>query len=386
MNPSKAGPNEAAPSRPKRFGQARRIVVKIGSAVLREGANFDRVTFAHLVRDIAEIVRDGIEVVVVSSGAVALGLARLGETQRPTELDRLRATAAIGQGELIRMWTDEFAHYGLRTGLLLLTHEDLHHRRRFLSSRQTVRALLEMGAIPVINENDTVVVQEIRMGDNDLLSSVVVGLVEADALVILSDVEGLYDRDPAEPGAQRLSEVPRIDPSLLALAGGSRSGLGSGGMHTKVQAIAQINRLGVPGVIARGKTPQVLRRLWAGEALGTWFMAEAESIGARKHWIGYATKVEGCVHVDQGAVAALERGGASLLPVGVLRVEGDFSEGALIEVIAPDGRRIAKGLAGYNASTLAGAVGQHTAKASGLTSNRSVVIHRDDLVLLPLSS
>lgn len=373
-----------SPVRPPRFGQARRMVVKIGSAVLRDGLDFDRVTFAALVRDIVGLHREGIEVVVVCSGAVALGLARLGERSRPQELAKLQATAAIGQGALMRLWNDELGHYGLLAGQVLLTHEDLHHRSRFLAARYTLRALLELGAVPVINENDTVATQEIKLGDNDLLSSVVVGLVEADMLVILSDVDGLYDRDPSEPGAARLTEVPRIDPALLSLAGGSRSGLGSGGMQTKIQAIAQVNRLGVPGVIARGKTPGVLRRLAEAEQLGTWFEAESASIGSRKHWIAYATMVEGSVHVDAGAVRALETGGASLLPIGVLRVEGAFGEGALVEVVAPDGRIVARGLSSYDAETILAAQGVRTDERGGLEPNRPVVIHRDDLVLLPL--
>ena len=377
--------DEMPGERPLRFGQARRMVIKIGSAVLRDGPDFDRVTFAALVRDIVGLRRGGVEVVVVCSGAVALGLARLGERNRPQDLARLQATAAIGQGALIRLWNDELGHYGLMAGQVLLTHEDLQGRHRFLNARHTLRALLELGAVPVINENDTIATEEIKLGDNDLLSSVVVGLTEADLLVILSDVDGLYDRDPSEPGARRVTWVPRIDARLLALAGGSRSGLGSGGMQTKIQSIAQINRLGVAGIIARGKTPAVLQRLAAGERLGTWFAAEDTSIGSRKHWIAYAHKSEGRVYVDAGAVRALEQRGGSLLPIGVVRVEGEFGEGALVEVVAPEGRVFARGLVSYDAETIAGALGVRSADAGGLDPSRPVVIHRDDLVLLPLA-
>ena len=223
--------------RPPAFGGARRVVVKIGSAVLSDGGAFDRVTFVSLVRDLVRLRQQGVELVVVSSGAVALGMERMGLTSRPKELPALQATAAIGQGRLMRLWEDELGHYGLRAAQVLLTHDDLRSRSRFLAARQTLRTVLELGAVPVVNENDTVAVEEIKMGDNDLLSGQMVSLVGAECLVIVSDVEGLYDRNPALPGAQRVERVAQIDAQTEASAGGSGSVVGSGGMRTKLAAV-----------------------------------------------------------------------------------------------------------------------------------------------------
>lgn len=362
--------------RQARFGGARRVVIKIGSAVLRDGADFDRVTFTSLVRGVVALRRADVEVVVVCSGAVALGLARLGGHARPERLAELQATAAIGQGALMRLWNDELAHYGLVAGQVLLTHDDLKDRGRFLSARHTLRALLDLGAVPVINENDTVAVEEIKLGDNDMLSSQIVSLVAGELLVILSDVEGLYDGDPRQPGAQLLSRVSRIDADVRAMAGGSTSGLGSGGMRTKIDAVHQVNRLGVPGVIAPGKAPQVLRRLFAGEAVGTWFEPEPGTMGSRKHWLAYATKPEGRLIVDEGAAQAVVAEGSSLLPVGITAVEGEFSTGAVVELVGPDGL-VGRGLVNHDAGTL------RAAKGDRLPSAAPAAVHRDDLVVLP---
>ncbi len=362
--------------RAARFGGARRVVVKIGSAVLRDGDSFDRVTFTSLVKDLVGLVRDGVEVICVCSGAVALGLAQLGGQPRPEKLSALQAVAAIGQGTLMRLWNGELSHYGMVAGQVLLTHDDLRHRGRFLAARHTLNALLDLGAVPIINENDTVAVEEIKLGDNDMLSSQIVSLVGADLLVILSDVDGLYDRDPRHPDARLHHHVPRIDGLVLGSAGGSQSGLGSGGMQTKVQAVQQVNRLGVPGVIAGGKRPRVLRRLYDGELLGSWFDPEGDSMGSRKHWIAYAPKAQGRLVVDTGAVRAISAAGRSLLPVGLRAVTGDFLVGDVVEIADEQGHVFARGLVSHSAETLRAVAGGH------LGAEQPEAVHRNDLVLL----
>ncbi|MBU0553450.1 glutamate 5-kinase [Myxococcota bacterium] len=365
--------------RPLNFGGARRLVVKIGSAVLRQGADFDRVTFSSLVRDVVTLRRAGLEVVVVCSGAVALGLARLGRPTRPRLRAALQATASIGQGRLIRMWSDELDAYGQVAAQVLLTHEDLKDRKRFLSARQTLRALLEMDAVPIINENDAVAFEEIKLGDNDLLSSQVVSLVGAEALVILSDVEGLFDRPPQVEGARRLAWVARIDEALLASAGASTSGLGSGGMRTKVEAVAQVNDLGVAAIIAPGKHPGVLQALAAGAPLGTWFDAKASEMGSRKHWIAYAQPPRGRLHIDAGARQAVLTSGRSLLAVGVTRVEGAFELGDPVAIVDPEGVEVARGLVSEGAEE----VRAWLARRATEPPKALVLVHRDDMALLP---
>jgi glutamate 5-kinase len=368
---------------PGTLAEARRVVVKIGSGVLREGRRFDRVTFASLVRDLVALREANVEVVVVSSGAVALGMERLGVAERPVEMARLQATAAIGQGRLMRLWEDELGGYGILAAQVLLTHDDLRTRNRYLAARHTLRAALELGAVPVINENDTVAIEEIKMGDNDMLSAQVVNLVEAELLIILSDVDGLYDRPPKEPGAVRLERVARIDAELARMAGGSGSVFGSGGMRTKVEAVRQINHRGLPAVIAGGKTPRVLRRLLAGEALGTWFEPEPNPMPSRKQWIAYALRPVGTLHIDAGAVRALREKGSSLLPVGVVSVDGDFGVGDPVRVVGPDGAEVARGLVAHDAGAIRGAMGR---SKQALDASAPEVIHRDDLVTLPAAS
>lgn len=370
-------------NRPQHFDGARRIVIKIGSAVLRDGPDFDRVTFVSLVRDIVALRDAGIQVIVVCSGAVALGMARLALKERPTTITELQAMASVGQSRLMRAWNDELEHYGHVAAQILLTRDDVDQRLRMLAARRTMKALLRMGAVPVINENDTIAADEIKLGDNDLLSSQVTSLTEAGMLVILSDVDGLYDRSPNEPGALRIRHVTRIDDEVLAVAGGSTSGLGSGGMRTKIGAVQQVNRLGVPGIIAAGKNPGVLRRLYEGEALGTWFAGDPGHMGHRKHWIAYGPLAVGGIYVDAGASAALIREGCSLLPIGVVRVDGDFGEGDPVSIFDPNGVEIARGLVSHSAQALQAAIGRRSNEIGGAFADVAEVIHRDDLVLMP---
>ncbi len=370
-------------TRPHSFGGARRMVVKIGSAVLSDGGTFDRVTFVSLVRDLVRLREQGIELVVVSSGAVALGMERMGRTERPTEMAALQATAAIGQGRLMRLWEDELGVYGVRAAQVLLTHDDLRSRKRFLAARHTLRAVIEMGAVPIVNENDTVAVEEIKMGDNDMLSAQIVSLVGADFLCIVSDVEGLFDRNPKEPGAVRLETVEHIDASVEARAGGSGSRVGSGGMRTKLGAVRQVTEMGVSAIIVGGRTPRVLSRLAAGETLGTWFLAQPTRLSSRKHWIAYALRPAGTLHVDAGAGRALVEKGSSLLPIGLTRVDGDFEPGTCVRIVDPAGVEIARGLVGHDAEDVRRVVGLRSERAAEILAGAAAeIVHRDDLVVL----
>ncbi|MGC6416156.1 MAG: glutamate 5-kinase [Bradymonadia bacterium] len=362
------------------LGGSKRVVIKIGSSVLRDGSDFDRVTFASIVRGIAYLRAQGVECIVVCSGAVALGFPELGLLDRPRRIERLQASAAVGQGRLIRFWTDELSHYELTAAQILLTHDDLKNRQRFLAARHTLRALLELGAVPIINENDTVAIEEIKMGDNDLLSSQIVSLTGATALVILSDVDGFYIEAKDRNGIRVADYISEITEELVAKAGDSSTGLGSGGMRTKLEAVRQVNELGIVAIIARGKVPTVLERIYAGDNIGTWFDSNAARISRRKHWIAYAHKVGGQVFVDDGARSALIDKGRSLLPIGVTEVIGDFGIGEAVDICDSDGQPFARGLVGYDADTLRKVMGERSDEHDWLST--AEVIHRDDLVLL----
>ena len=368
----------------QRFGGARRIVVKIGSAVLDENGTFDRVTFASLVRDLVELKSVGLEIIVVSSGAVALGMQCMGRTRRSDNLAELQALAAVGQGRLMRMWDDELGAYGVRCAQILLTHSVLDIRKRYLTARNAMRVVLAMGAVPIVNENDTVAIDEIKLGDNDLLSALTVNLVGAEFLTILTDIDGLYDGDPKGYDARRYDFVGHVDDRLEALAAGTRSTVGTGGMRTKLQAVRQVNHFGVPAVIAGGKTPRILRRLYAGEWVGTWFASDETRIPSRKHWIAYAARANGTLHVDAGAVQAITADGRSLLPIGVVAVDGAFDVGDAVQVCGPDGGAVARGLVGYGSSAIRRVFGLRSDEVRALLGvSNAEVIHRDDLVCLP---
>ena len=350
--------------------------------MLRDGPDFDRVTFASIVRGIAYLRAQGVECIVVCSGAVALGFPQIGLLNRPKRIERLQASAAVGQGRLIRFWTDELSHYQLTAAQVLLTHDDMKNRRRFLAARHTLRALLELGAIPIINENDTVAIEEIKMGDNDLLSSQVVSLTEASALIILSDVDGFYVDTPGVAGIRVADYVGEITEALMEKAGGSSTGLGSGGMRTKLEAVRQVSELGVISVIARGKIPTILERLYAGDKLGTWFDRSGSTISKRKHWIAYAHRVEGRITVDQGAESAIREKGRSLLPIGITHVEGDFDVGAAVDICGQDGTPFARGLVSSAAGTVQSTMGKRSEDLDGAVLTAIEVVHRDDMVLL----
>jgi len=331
---------------------ARRIVVKVGSTLItNHGVGVDHAAIANWVRQIAALRQAGVEVLLVSSGAIAEGMLRLGWKKRPHEVNQLQAAAAVGQMGLVQVYESAFAAHDLHTAQVLLTHDDLSDRKRYLNARSTLTTLLSLGVVPVINENDTVVTDEIKFGDNDTLGALVANLVEADWLVILTDQQGLYDADPrSQPDAKLVLEAEAGDTQLERMAGGAGSELGRGGMLTKVLAAKRAALSGASTLIAYGRETDVLLRLHAGETIGTRLTARAMSLDARKTWLAGHLKTSGSVTLDAGAVRALRQDGKSLLPVGVVAVNGQFERGEVVSCLAPDGTEVARGLINYAAA------------------------------------
>ena len=368
---------------------ARRIVVKVGSSlVTNEGRGLDEAAIGEWSRQLAALVRgDGgvpREVVMVSSGAIAEGMKRLGWVARPQEIHELQAAAAVGQMGLAQMYETKLREQGMGSAQVLLTHADLADRERYLNARSTLLTLLRLGVVPVINENDTVVTDEIKFGDNDTLGALVANLVEADALVILTDQKGLYTADPRrDPAAQFVHEANAGDPALEAMAGGAGSSIGKGGMITKILAAKRAAGSGASTVIAWGREPDVLVRLVDGQALGTLLVAQTQKKQARKQWMADHLQLRGAVTVDAGAAAKLREEGKSLLPIGMTAVEGDFSRGDVIAVRDEAGAEIARGLANYAAAEarlLCRKPSSEFEKLLGYTAETEMV-HRDNLVL-----
>ena len=368
---------------------ARRIVVKVGSSlVTNEGRGLDETAIGEWSRQLAALVRGegGVprEVVMVSSGAIAEGMKRLGLTARPQEIHELQAAAAVGQMGLAQMYETKLREQGMGSAQVLLTHADLADRERYLNARSTLLTLLRLGVVPVINENDTVVTDEIKFGDNDTLGALVANLVEADALVILTDQKGLYTADPRkDPSAQFVHEAQAGDLALEAMAGGAGSSIGKGGMITKILAAKRAAGSGASTVIAWGREENVLVRLVQGEALGTLLVAQTAKTQARKQWMADHLQMRGAVVVDAGAAAKLRDEGKSLLPIGMTAVEGDFSRGEVIAVRDPSGREIARGLANYasaEARLLCRKPSSEFEKLLGYVAE-SEMVHRDNLVL-----
>lgn len=370
----------------EKLGASRRWVIKIGSAmVTNDGLGLDLASIAAWTAQMARLHAAGRELLLVSSGAVAEGMRRLGWTRRPTALYELQAAAAVGQMGLAQAWESEFQRHGIRTAQILLTHEDAADRRRYLNVRSTLRTLLRLGVVPVINENDTVAFDKIQFGDNDNLAALVANLVEAELYVILTDQPGLFDRDPRQHAdARLLAEVSADDPELERIAGGGPGVLGRGGMLTKVRAAARAARSGCSTIIAWGREHDVLARLADGEALGTLLRPAKSPIAARKQWLAGQLQVRGRLRLDAGAVRVLRESGRSLLPVGVTAVEGQFSRGELVSCIGPDQREVARGLVNYGATEAARIIGQPSDRIQSLLGyvDEPELIHRDNLILL----
>jgi glutamate 5-kinase len=365
--------------------RARRVVVKIGSSVLTQGGlRIDRGHLGHLAEELHRVRATGREVGVVSSGAIALGVEILGQAARKPGLAAKQAAAAVGQCQLIVLWQDAFRGHGTRVAQVLLTHADLASRQRFLNARHTMNELFAEGVLPIINENDTVAVEEIQFGDNDHLAALVTSLIEADLLVLLTDVDGLYDRDPKETGARLIPVVEEVDDDTLRLAKGAGTLIGTGGMRSKVEAARTAAHFGVPTVVANGRSPGTLSALLRGGETGTLFLPRESPVGARKHWIAFTLRPAGTLVVDPGAVRALREGKRSLLPAGVVEVQGEFDVGDAVRVVGPDGVEIARGLASYGARELERIRGKASSEIERALGYRydDEAIHRDDLVLL----
>jgi glutamate 5-kinase len=370
----------------EKITNVRRWVVKIGSALLTaDGKGLSREVLDGWVEQLAALCRAGHQVVLVSSGAVAEGMSRMGWQQRPHKLNELQAAAAIGQMGLVHAWEACFQQYGLHTAQVLLTRDDLDDRSRYLNARSTLRTLLELGVVPVVNENDTVTTDELRFGDNDTLAALVANLIEAELLVLLTDQEGLFDADPRFHTEARLIDEMRVDnPQLDSVAGGSVSGLGRGGMVTKVSAARLAARSGTATVIASGRRDRVVESISGGAPVGTLLVPAQEPQAARKRWLAGQLQVRGSLTLDDGAVQVLREQGRSLLAVGVSRVRGDFSRGEAVVCLDPSGREVARGLVNYNAQETARILGQPSHRIESILGyvDEDELIHRDNLVLL----
>jgi len=371
---------------PSVVAQAKRLVVKVGSSLVTDqGHGLDHAALAGWAEQIAELRRQSREVLLVSSGAIAEGMQRLGWKRRPRQLHEQQAAAAVGQMGLVQAYESGFRTHGLHAAQVLLTHDDLSDRRRYLNARSTLRTLLALDIIPVINENDTVAIDEIKFGDNDTLAALVTNLVEADVLVILTDQAGLFTRDPRRHAdATLVAEAQASDPGLERMAGGAGSHLGSGGMLTKVRAARRAARSGAHTVIASGREPDVLLRLTRGEMIGTQLTAETMTLAARKQWLADHLQVRGRLTLDAGAVRALTQDGKSLLPIGVVDVSGEFERGEVVSCLDPQAQEIARGLVNYSAGETRRILRapSHEIEARLGYIDEPELIHRDNLVLL----
>ena len=368
------------------LSDSQRWVIKIGSALLtNDGKGLDTAAINSWAEQIARLKEQGKEILLVSSGAVAEGMARLGWKQRPKALHELQAAAAVGQMGLIQHYESCFKTHGIHSAQILLTHDDLSNRKRYLNARSTLKTLLKLGSIPIINENDTVVTDEIRFGDNDTLAALVANLVEADALMILTDQPGVFTADPRrDSSATLINEAQASDKKLLDVAASSGGALGSGGMQTKIIAARRAARSGTATIIASGHHPQVLSEITSGKAIGTLLLPENEAITARKQWLAGHLKLMGSLHLDQGAADMLKHSGKSLLAVGVTRVEGSFVRGDMVSCLAPDGHEVARGLCNYGASEADKIKGRPSSEIEKLLGyvDEAELIHRDNMVLI----
>lgn len=363
---------------------SRRLVVKVGSSlVTNEGQGIDTEAVAQWARQIAGLHSQGKQMVLVSSGAIAEGMARLGWPRRPNAMHELQAAAAVGQMGLIQAYEVAFAQHGIRTAQILLTHDDLADRHRYLNARSTLYTLLDLGVVPIVNENDTVVTDEIRLGDNDTLGALVTNLIEAETLIILTDQPGLYSADPRKnPNAELITCAQAGDPTLEAMAGGSGSAIGTGGMLTKVLAAKRAANSGAHTIIASGREPDVLLRLGQGESIGTELRASMPIRSARQRWLANHLRLRGRLTLDQGAVAALTKDHKSLLAIGIIAVEGEFERGDVVACVDEHGVECGRGLVNYSAADTRRIKGQPSKRIADLLGSMSdqELMHRDNMV------
>jgi glutamate 5-kinase len=367
--------------------KVRRVVLKVGSRVLTgKGRTLSQPVFDRLAREISAAKKRGYEVVLVSSGAIAAGMGRLGLLEKPKTMPEKQASAAIGQSALMWSYEKAFSFYGEKVAQILLTRDDLSNRNRYLNARNTLLTLLDFGVIPIINENDTVVVQEIKFGDNDNLSALVTNLVNADLLVILSDIDGLYDKDPrVHKSARLIRSVDQVTEEMEQKATGTLSLFSIGGMVTKLQAARKAALFGVPTVLANGMTEELLGKILRGEEVGTLFTSQVNKLTSRKHWIAFTLEPQGRIIVDEGAKRAILQRGKSLLPSGVLSAEGKFSLGDPVALSDLNGREFAKGLTNYDSSEINKIKGLKTSELESRLGYKysDEIVHRDDLVCFP---
>ncbi len=363
----------------------KRLVIKIGSNIIasaEHGLNTGRLKA--ITRDIAGLADRGYEAVIVSSGAIAAGLKKLDLRERPRDIKLKQAAAAIGQSSLMWAYEQHFAGFHKKVAQILLTRDDISNRSRYINAKNTLFTLISCGVIPLINENDPIAVDEIKFGDNDMLAALAAGLVEADMLIILSDVDGLYTKDPKQKGAGIIKSVEEITPDIERLAGGKGSAVGTGGMYSKILAAGQAVDHGIPVVIMNGKKSGLLAKLLDGKRIGTYFKPREHGLSSKKGWIAYGVRSRGAVYLDDGAVKALTTMGKSLLPSGILRVEGSFEVGDYIRCVTTEGRKIAKGLTNYSSTDLEHIKGKKTSEIEKILGYKysDEVIHRDNLVVI----
>lgn len=374
------------PMRKEILAKVKRVVIKIGSRVLTGDTNgIDGDFLRSLAGNVAEFRRSGREVVLVSSGAIAAGVKGLGLAEKPRTIPQKQAAAAVGQSRLMQSYEKAFSEFGLPVAQILLTRDDLANRQRFLNARATLDTLLSWGVVPVINENDTVVVEEIKFGDNDNLSALVTNLGEAHLLVIMTDIDGFYDSDPrTNPDARLVSLVKAVTSEIERAGGGTGSSVGTGGMATKLAAAKKASQYGVPTIIINGRKPGTLNRALAGEEIGTFFLPAKSSLNRRKHWIAFTLRPKGRITVDDGAVEVLSKRGKSLLPSGISGVDGEFERGACVRVCAPDGTEFARGIVDYSCHEIEKILGCKSCDIEKMLGYRygDEIIHRDNLVML----
>jgi glutamate 5-kinase len=366
---------------------ARRIVLKIGSSVL-VGHDVDELNdevFIDIARDVSEIKRSGKDIVIVTSGAIAVGLKKMGLKRRPKSIPEKQAVAALGQSSLMSLYEGAFANFGVKVAQVLLTHDDLADRKRFLNARNTFFTLFTYDIMPIVNENDTVAVDEIKFGDNDNLAALITNLVEADLLVMLTDIEGLFDRDPREEKEARLIPIVyNVDQVVLDWLGKANSLYGTGGMLSKVQAARKAAHFGVPAVVANGKRKGAVKRVLSGVEMGTIFLPKKDRLTSRKHWIAFSAKPSGRIFVDDGAMAALVKKGKSLLPSGIIKVDGRFDTGEVIHCVDKSGKEFARGISNYSSSEIEKIKGVKTMEIEKVLGYKyyDEVIDRSNLVVL----
>ena len=374
-------------NRKKVLKKVRRIVIKIGSGVLTspDRSGLDDTVIEEITRQVSTLHKSGHEMILVSSGAIAAGVKELNLKKTPVDIPHKQAAAAIGQSRLIGKYERHFKREGLNVAQILLTHDDLSNRIRYLNAKNTILTILSYKVIPIINENDTVAVDEIKFGDNDTLSSMVSNLIEADLLIILSDVKGLYSADPKlDPAAELVPVVEKITNEIEVMAGDSRSATGVGGMVTKIQAAKRMSHSGIPTVIVDGKVNGIIEAIVKGEDVGTLFLPEEDKLGSKKYWIAYTLKSKGKIKVDDGAKNVLIADGKSLLPSGVVEIEGKFKSGDMVSCIDSRNREFARGLINYSSTELKKIRGKHSSEFEEILGYKMVdeAIHRDNLVIL----